>query len=78
MRSLIILLLAFACGSAIAFAAWRFANKVVVETFMHQEANPDKSPKGPLKPVWIFAKEDRFKAWRATVKESLIVEPRDF
>lgn len=60
------------------FAAWRFSNKVVVQAFMHQEANPDKSPKGPLKPVWIFAKEDRFKAWRATVKESLIIEPRDF
>lgn len=60
------------------FAGWRFRNKVVVQTFMHQEANPDKTPKGPLKPVWIFAKEDRFKAWRGTVREALIIEPRDF
>ncbi len=60
------------------FAGWRFANKVVVQTFMHQEANPDKTPKGPLKPVWIFAKEDRFKLWRGTVREALIIEPRDF
>ncbi len=60
------------------FAGWRFANKVVVQSFMHQEANPDKSPKGPLTPVWIFAKEDRFKLWRSQVRESLIIEPRDF
>lgn len=60
------------------FAGWRFANKVVVQTFMHQEANPDKTPKGPLKPVWIFAQEDRFKAWRGTVRETLIIAPRDF
>lgn len=60
------------------FAGWRFPNKVIVQTFMHQEANPDRSPKGPLKPVWIFAKEDRFKLWRKQVRQTSIIEPRDF
>ncbi len=60
------------------FAGWRFANGVTVQTFMHQEANPDGTPKGPLKPVWIFSKDDRFKRWKAEVRQSKLIEPRDF
>jgi hypothetical protein len=59
------------------FAAWRFENQVVVQVFMHSTLGEDGKPT-PLVPVWIFAKEDRFKKWKAAVQRSTIIEPRDF
>lgn len=56
------------------FADWRFGNKVIVQTFLWREGG---SP-GAFIPVWIFCKEDTFKAWRASVAKMSIIPPRDF
>lgn len=59
------------------FAGWRFTNGVSVQTFLWQELTPTGAA-GPLQPVWIFSKDDRFKIWRAAVKNAELVPPRDF
>jgi hypothetical protein len=59
------------------FAAWRFVNGVTVQLFIDQELTKDKQST-TLKPVWIFSKDDLFAKWKAAVRVSEIVEPRDF
>jgi uncharacterized membrane protein YoaK (UPF0700 family) len=61
------------------FGAWRFANDVVVQTFLWQTKSAGPQPSvAAFAPVWIFCKHDRFKAWRAAVQLAEIVAPRDF
>lgn len=60
------------------FADWRFRNQVIVQTFLWQEVDKLSGKAGPLVPVWIFCKEDRFRIWRSAVRTAQIIEPRDF
>lgn len=59
------------------FAGWRFPNGVIVQSFIHPE--PQKDGQAViLKPIWIFAKEDRIHKWRQDVHVQIWIPPRDF
>ena len=55
-------------------------NAVKVQAFVVQYRAEGADAKTPvmLKPMWIFAKDDVFKAWKKEVRDSKVIEPRDF
>jgi hypothetical protein len=59
------------------FAGWRFPNGVTIQVFVHLE-RLKLGERGLLKPIWIFAKEDRIKKWLQDVHVQNWIPPRDF
>ena len=59
------------------FAGWRFPNDVSIQVFIVSESRGGERP-AVLKPVWIFAKDDKVKRWRQDVHIQIWIPPRDF
>lgn len=60
------------------FAAWRFRNGIIVQTYTTPVARTGASDTPVLTPVWIFVDDQTFKAWRSLVNDPKMLAPRDF